>query len=184
MSKGQILKDLKGLRFNRWSVLELTDFKYTPSGQRKTHWLCKCDCGTIKSVYADSLLSGKSISCGCAKRKLPKGESAMRAIYNGYRTKANRIGLEFKMSEKDFIKLSQLNCFYCNKAPSNFYSGYKRYGGFTYNGIDRINNKLGYIADNIISCCKNCNLAKRELTQDEFFDMIKRIFERHLNGKN
>lgn len=31
-------------------------------------WLCRCDCGTERAVHAASLLSGKSISCGCWQR--------------------------------------------------------------------------------------------------------------------
>ena len=29
------------------------------------HWICKCQCGTIRSVDGNTLRNGKSTSCGC-----------------------------------------------------------------------------------------------------------------------
>ena len=37
-------------------------------------------------------------------------------------------------------------------------------GQYLYNGIDRIDNKLGYIKGNMTPCCKICNHAKHDLT--------------------
>lgn len=53
-------KDLKHKQFEDWTVKE-----YAGNGQ----WLCQCSCGTTKIVEAQSLLSGKSTSCGHIKRK-------------------------------------------------------------------------------------------------------------------
>lgn len=53
--------DHSGKRFGLWTVLErdLSDRR----GSAK--WLCLCDCGSKKVVPADSLVQGKSKSCGC-----------------------------------------------------------------------------------------------------------------------
>lgn len=61
MSK--IKNDLTGQKFNRLTVLELDEER---SG-RRTYWKCQCDCGTIKSVRSDGLISGTTKSCGCYK---------------------------------------------------------------------------------------------------------------------
>ena len=39
-----------------------------PDGSEKT--ICKCECGTIKSIYNFHLLSGDTKSCGCLAREL------------------------------------------------------------------------------------------------------------------
>lgn len=55
------LRDLTGQRFGSWTVLE-RDGTIHP-----TRWICKCDCGTIRSVSLPALRNG-STSCGHCKR--------------------------------------------------------------------------------------------------------------------
>jgi hypothetical protein len=57
--------DLTAMKINRWTVLSSLPPKIQPSGQAKTMWLCKCDCGIVKKVSAYSLKSETSKSCGC-----------------------------------------------------------------------------------------------------------------------
>ena len=51
--------------FGKWTVLkeDIDRIGYKSKGKR---YICKCECGTIKSVSKSSLISGKSKSCGCA----------------------------------------------------------------------------------------------------------------------
>ena len=55
-------KDLTGKRFGRWTVLHRV-----PNQNNCTTWRCRCDCGTERDVFANSLLNGTSKSCGCYK---------------------------------------------------------------------------------------------------------------------
>ena len=70
MSCGCLLKelqtpiDLKGKKFGKWKVLELSDKK---SVRGEIYWKCKCECGTIKDVLSRSLRKGGSESCGCIR---------------------------------------------------------------------------------------------------------------------
>ena len=68
----RLLNDLTGRRFGRLTVIGVAD-----DGKRKTSYICQCDCGTVKKVRADGLLSGNTKSCGCLKR-----ESDARNIQN------------------------------------------------------------------------------------------------------
>ena len=54
--------DLTGRRFGRLTVLGY-------SGERGTrhYWKVRCDCGTERVLYAQSLRGGLTKSCGCAK---------------------------------------------------------------------------------------------------------------------
>lgn len=173
------LLDLTGQTYNKWTVIKRGHSKQTPKGQTKTYWNCKCSCGKIKDVYMDSLKSGKSKSCGCTKGR-EQGDAAKHMAYNLYKTGAKGRSLEFNITENDFIKLTSQNCYYCDSKPSNRSGSIKNKGFYNYNGLDRVNNDIGYNVDNIVPCCKNCNLAKRQLTQTEFFDLIKKVYERHI----
>lgn len=59
----RVKNDLTGKRFGRLVVLGVDD-----NGKRKTSFVCQCDCGNVKSIRSDALLSGATVSCGCAKR--------------------------------------------------------------------------------------------------------------------
>lgn len=54
-------RDLTGQKFTRLTVL-----KRVENSHRNTiRYLCKCDCGNIKTVEAEALTKGKTKSCGC-----------------------------------------------------------------------------------------------------------------------
>lgn len=57
-----IRDDITGRRFGSLVVLG-----YTGSSNM---WQCKCDCGTIKDIHRDSLMTGKTKSCGCLKETM------------------------------------------------------------------------------------------------------------------
>ena len=58
-------KDLTGQRFGHWVALEKA-MRRRPDGHNCAVYKCLCDCGTIRTVTADTLLRGTSTSCGCA----------------------------------------------------------------------------------------------------------------------
>ena len=53
--------DLTGKTFGRLYVIE----KDMSLAHRNSHWICRCDCGTIKSIRGSYLLCGDAKSCGC-----------------------------------------------------------------------------------------------------------------------
>jgi hypothetical protein len=61
------LKDLTGMRFCAWTVLDDYRIRVTPSGWRCLEWYCECDCGTKRYVRGSNLTSGRSLSCGCLR---------------------------------------------------------------------------------------------------------------------
>ena len=52
-------KELIGKRFNSWLVLRLD----TVTEYREPKFLCECECGVVKSVYAKNFVNGTSKSC-------------------------------------------------------------------------------------------------------------------------
>ena len=60
-----------GVRFGRWTILH-EDGQRRWSNTSLRYWMCSCECGTVKSVYAGSLKRGTSTSCGCLTREVNK----------------------------------------------------------------------------------------------------------------
>ena len=89
------------------------------------------------------------------------------------------------MNVEEYYSISQMNCFYCEGKPNNIFNKPKTdkksskkaklTKGFVYNGLDRVNNNLSHIKENVVPCCKYCNFAKSKLTLNEFQEWIIRI---------
>ena len=62
-------RNLIGERFGKLIVIEECESKKQPSGQIKTMWLCKCDCGNITKVTSSNLKRGNTKSCGCLHKE-------------------------------------------------------------------------------------------------------------------
>lgn len=60
------LIDLTGQRFG-----SLTVIKRDESRRGKVYWICRCDCGNIKSVESYKLKTGNTSSCGCKQYNRP-----------------------------------------------------------------------------------------------------------------
>ena len=58
-------KDLTGQRFGRLTVIEKSDKKGD-----NVFWICRCDCGNIKTINGSSLRSGRTKSCGCYSKEI------------------------------------------------------------------------------------------------------------------
>lgn len=162
--------------FTRENLTFIKKHKTYKSGQAV--WLAQCACGAF--IY--TVPSNGAKSCGCISkakckilcselgkkgRKYTKIESAARQVYQRYK--------DGDLDYKSFYELSQKNCHYCNISPQNrhVYQNTE----YIYNGLDRINSNLDHSKNNVVPCCRECNLSKREKTVDEFLLHIKRIYE-------
>lgn len=62
-------EDLRGRRFGELTAL------YRAENDRfnNTRWVCRCSCGTLRTVATVKLKNGSTQSCGCKKRKIFSG---------------------------------------------------------------------------------------------------------------
>jgi len=112
-------------------------------------------------------------------------QSALGTLYSKYKQQALRRKLLFKISIRDFETITKKNCRYCGGLPSNIIKSQNTdEGEYIYNGIDRINNSLGYINGNMAPCCKTCNYMKRTMTQEYFIDMCRKIHMNNIGERN
>lgn len=168
---GRKVIDLTGQRFGRLEVL-----KQTTSSWRGATWLVRCACGTEKKVRSTDLVYSGVQSCGCLKRELMSvapGKAMRNETLSHYKYGAVTRGFAWELTEEDFDRLTAGDCHYCGVGPSNFKKG--KNGGFAYNGIDRKDNTVGYIAGNAVSCCRLCNRLKGKLDYSVFADYLNRV---------
>lgn len=171
LKKGDIFNNLKAVKYLRH------DYRKSHGGT--SVWLFECKCGRFAEIKDINVRSGHTKSCtkGCHKY-LGKGISLENKLYSAYKRNALKRNLEFNITKDNFIKLTKLNCEYCEKEPSQLYrmkSTISTEPSLLYNGIDRKNNNKGYTLDNCKPCCKTCNFAKNNLSYDEFIDWLSRI---------
>src|SRR5262249_55469907 len=103
--------------------------------------------------------------------------------YSAYLHKAKARGIEFALSPAEFVQIADSACFYCGERYEYSFR-YKSGKGFKYYtfigcGIDRIDSEGDYTLENVVPACKDCNSAKLEMSQRDFFAMIEKIYNRH-----
>jgi hypothetical protein len=99
-------------------------------------------------------------------------EAGLNALYYNTKASANKRGYVFELSVDEVSLLCQQLCSYCGKEPSQVLSSFPN---FKYNGIDRVDNSLGYVEGNCVPCCKLCNRMKYVLSVDAFKEHIETI---------
>ena len=148
-------------------------------------WICKCECGNSTQVHTSALRSRAVRSCGClhaeqrtrmhAEQVLPQGIAGKYSLFKSYRNAAKWRGFEFSLDQEFFFSLVALPCFYCGAEP--FTEARKsQNGGFLYSGVDRVNNAAGYTHENVVPCCRFCNMAKGTRSQEDFLNWSERLY--------
>ncbi len=170
----RLAKNIIGKIFGRLTVL-----KY----DKNTRYICKCKCGTIKSIRRDALINARTLSCGCYNTDIhnkPKiwdfvrkyQRTKIATSYANYKYGAKRRILNFTLSIKDFVQLISDKCYYCGETSKK---------GF--NGIDRKDNYKGYTLKNSVSCCDICNHAKYTMSKTQFLNKVKKIYNCSITDK-
>lgn len=83
--------------------------------------------------------------------------------YTRYKVDAKRRDYEFSITIEQFAAIITQPCHYCGESISE--------------GVDRKNNNIGYIFNNCLPCCSNCNRAKSEMSYEDFGNFISKVFK-------
>lgn len=102
------------------------------------------------------------------KEKVAKYNSeygkSLAGFWRRYKYRAKKAGLEITITLKDFKKITNQPCVYCDEEERQ-------------RGIDRVDNNKGYVIDNCASCCGKCNMMKMKQTKEEFLEHIEKIYK-------
>jgi hypothetical protein len=93
-----------------------------------------------------------------------------------YHHNATKRGLSYSITREEFEKLIFGDCFYCGGPPKNRKINTNI---LRCNGIDRVDNSLGYDPSNLRTACILCNRMKWDLGFDLFLRKCREIANRH-----
>lgn len=82
--------------------------------------------------------------------------------------KASLRGMAFTISFERYKELIAFGCYYCKVSLFGVYG----------TSLDRINNEIGYVNENVVPCCPMCNRIRHTyLTVDEMLAVAKLLRE-------
>lgn len=167
------LIDETGKIYGKLTVIKRDRIKlYGKDRKRIQAWICECECGSVVSVLGASLRSGATKSCGCMITATE--QSVCHTLYLRTKRGADIRGYSWNITEDFFNEVISKNCAYCGKPPKKIGGEYKK--DFFYNGLDRVNNSIGYEPENVVPCCIKCNRAKSVYSIDDFREWVVTIY--------
>jgi hypothetical protein len=176
------LKDCIGKIYNFLTVIKVFQKPV------KSLFLCKCDCGVEKTYIATDVINGGTKSCGCKRKELFKESKKLtyetkfqfpveKKMYSSYKSQCKIAKKDFLLSFEEFKELVNSQCFYCGEIPLKIRFIANKTKQKPLNGIDRVNNSIGYVLSNCVSCCTICNFMKKMLTKEDFLNQVDKIYK-------
>jgi hypothetical protein len=83
-------------------------------------------------------------------------------VYRQYQYKAEQRNLTFRLTLDEFTKIIQRPCHYCDEQ-------------IEVRGVDRVDNRVGYLLSNSVPCCPECNFMKRNMNKHRFVNRAVKI---------
>lgn len=135
-------RNLEGRVFGRCKVEAFYDWHIHPNGTRRAKWNCVCSCGKTFITASNNLLSGDTVSCGCARIGARGDGSRKHPLYE---TWAGMIQRCENPSHQDFHYYGGRGIIVCEKWRMSFTEFLKDIGIKPSNGhsLDRFPNKDG-----------------------------------------
>lgn len=155
-----------GNKFGRWKVLENVGII-----KACTHFKCKCECGTIRTVAGRCLNSGGTKSCGCIRdeKRITHGMSHTPT----YKTWDAMIQRCTNPKSSNYSYYGGRGIIVCSEWINSFEAFFKDMGErpkwFT---IERINNELGYFKENCSWATPSEQIRNRRIGKDNKTGML------------
>jgi len=192
--------DLIGECFGRGTVLSFVGIRGKGKGSLR-YWRLRCICVNEYEAATGNLRYGHIRSCGYLNKEVvtrnarlyatpastkPPGVAAFNQVLAVYKKGARGKGCAWKLAKEEFRSLIYGDCHYCGTPPSRMHRPRRASGnkapGIVVNGVDRVDNEIGYTIDNCVSCCYQCNISKRSRSKEDFLDWVARVYRHSLVG--
>lgn len=155
--------NLSGKRFGKLLVLSRNGSFISKNGTKYSQWLCKCECGSMKTIRGHDLVCGGVTSCGCT---ISRGEETIRVLLNtmninyktqyGFRDLKSDKGWMLKFDFAIFDDNENLMCLIEYQGRQHYDDSYGWFGKQQRNETDPL--KRSY--------CKNHNISLFEIRYD------------------
>jgi len=84
--------------------------------------------------------------------------------YVKYKQSAKERNYAFDLTFDEFLTFWQKPCSYCNREIATI-------------GIDRVDNTIGYVLVNCVSCCSICNSMKMDTPEEEWYSNMLTVLK-------
>ena len=91
--------------------------------------------------------------------------------YKLYKKRANKMNISFDISNEQFKNIIIFDCYICGKIISEY----------NINGIDRVDNNIGYTISNCLPCCYECNIMKNKYN---ITDVMRKLYKFYCKNHN
>lgn len=146
-----------------------------------TFFCKKCQINTIK-IEKKLLKTTKGLCKSCASKGIPYKHTYNHFKDGVMRTNKKRTKYKkFDLSFEDFLEFVKIkNCHYCNKHIN--WTKHTGKGNHRSN-LDRKDSNIGYVKNNLVVCCKECNYMKgSEFSYNEFKHIVQYLHKTRKNG--
>ncbi len=135
--------------------------------------------GLNNPVHRPEVKEKLTLSALLRHGNIDRSAPARNQLFGNYKMSAIRRGYNFSLSKDEFKLITSSICYYCGDIPNNKISkgriNSKHISIYIHNGIDRVNNNIGYELSNCVSCCKLCNKMKRANSIELFIEQAIKI---------
>lgn len=156
-------QDLTGMVFGRLTVLA-----YSGKRGRWSFWLCRCECGTTKTINGNGIKQGVVLSCGCLHREISARVIAKIRTTHG-KTETVEYRIWSNMKDRCKAKYSRRGVKVCDRWQKSFLAFLSDMGSrpSIKHSIDRIDNDAHYSCGKCSCCTANGWIANCRWTTND-----------------
>lgn len=155
---------------------------YLHIDETHAHFLCSCG-SRFKLRNSNKARPTEEYRCSKCKREgRMLDHVGERYVFKRIKQDARVAGRDFGLELDWFVKKAHEPCHYCGTSNGNSVTVPSKTGtpllkNFRYNGLDRIDNEVGYVPENCVPCCIVCNRAKNSMPYGEFLQWINTMIQ-------